>query len=231
MAMRNPCETWVIIPAYNEEKKIGEVLKDLACFPFRIVVVDDGSSDGTRLEALRFPVTVLRHITNLGQGAALQTGIRYALRFPETSFIVTFDADGQHCAGDIQPMIDACRAGSYDIVLGSRFLEAGRAQNLDRRRRMVLALAVIFTRLATGLRLTDTHNGLRVLTARAAARLDLKQNGMAHASELLSQVAANKMRYVELPVTVRYTEYSRQKGQSLFNSINILWELFEGFLR
>ncbi len=224
-------DTWIVIPAYNEEKKIGEVLDELVRYPYHVVVVDDGSRDQTRQIALCFPVTVLKHITNLGQGAALQTGIRYALSFPETRYVVTFDADGQHSASDILPMIDQCHSGDYDIVLGSRFLEKGKVINLEWQRRLVLKAAILFTRLMTGMQLTDTHNGLRVLTAKAAGKLNLTQNGMAHASELLSQVAAMKLRYCEAPVTILYSDYSRQKGQSLWNGFNILWDMLEGFLR
>lgn len=224
-------DTWVVIPAYNEEKKIGDVLSELVQYPYHVVVVDDGSRDQTRNSALYYPVTVLRHITNLGQGAALQTGIRYALLFPETHYIATFDADGQHSARDIQPMLELCRSGSHDIVLGSRFLEKGKVINMEWRRGLVLKAAILFTRLMTGMKLTDTHNGLRVLTAEAAAKLNLTQNGMAHASELLSQVAALKLRYCEAPVTITYSDYSRQKGQSLWNGFNILWDMLEGFLR
>ncbi len=201
-----PSETWVIVAAYNEEQKIAAVLAELCQYPYRVLVVDDGSTDRTSPVALQFPVTVLRHITNLGQGAALQTGITYALRFPETCYIVTFDADGQHHASDIPDLLEACRSGSYDVVLGSRFIQSGKAVNMDWRRKTVLGIAVLLTRLMTGLRLTDTHNGLRVFTAQAARKITLFQDGMAHASEILAQVAAHKMRYCEVPVTVTYSD-------------------------
>ena len=224
-------EVWVVIPAYNEAGALREVLRDLGEHPYHVVVVDDGSRDDTAQAALRFPVTVLRHAANLGQGAAIQTGIRYALGQPGTGYIVTFDADGQHRPSDLPAILDILKSGSYDIVLGSRFMRSGRAVDIGRVRRLALRLAVWLTRFGTGLQLTDTHNGLRALTAEAASRLNIEQNGMAHASEILSQVAALKLRYCEAPVTVTYTAYSRLKGQSLFNGINILWDLFMGKLR
>lgn len=224
--MNNTCDVWVVIPAYREENILPQVLSELTQYPFNILVVDDGSPDETMQAALQFPVTVLRHVINLGQGAALQTGISYTLKFPQTRYIVTFDADGQHQTNDIQPMIDACRDGSYDVVLGSRFLRLSKAENIGFLKRFILKLAVLYTRLTTGLAITDTHNGLRVFTAEAAAKLNLTHNRMAHASEILEQIASHKMRVYEYPVTITYTSYSKRKGQSIFNGINILWELW-----
>jgi hypothetical protein len=110
-----------------------------------------------------------------------------------------------------------------DVALGSRFL--GSTQNMPGIRRMLIRMAVIFTRVTTGLRLTDTHNGFRMFTRAAAAQLPLRQNRMAHASELLSAIARQKLAYCEIPVAIRYTAYSLSKGQSVWNLLNILWEL------
>jgi glycosyltransferase involved in cell wall biosynthesis len=224
-------QVWIIIPAHNEERMVGQVLSDLLRYAYRILVVDDGSTDQTMQTALQYPVTVLRHVTNLGQGAALQTGIRFALSFPETRLIVTFDADGQHHASDLPKLIETCLAGQYDVVLGSRFMEKGQALNMPAAKRMILKLAVWFTRVNTGLRLSDTHNGLRVMTVEAARHIQITQNGMAHASEILAQIAAKKMRFCEVPVTISYSDYSMQKGQSILNIINILWDMWIGYMR
>jgi glycosyltransferase involved in cell wall biosynthesis len=210
---------------------IGQVLADLLQYSYHILVVDDGSTDQTLEAALRYPVTVLRHVTNLGQGAALQTGIRYALSSPEARLIVTFDADGQHRASDLPRLLKTCLEGHYDVVLGSRFIESGQALNMPPAKRIVLKLAIWFTRLNTGLKLTDTHNGLRVMTAEAARKIQITQNGMAHASEILAQIAAKKLRFCEVPVTISYSDYSMQKGQSLLNIINILWDMWIGYMR
>lgn len=229
--MNSDSDIWVVIPAYNEEHVISQVLEELGAYPFKVVVVDDGSSDKTAIVAAHYPVVVLRHITNLGQGAALQTALTYAAHSERARFVVTFDADGQHHASDIQPMVDTCRQGNYDIVLGSRFINGGQAENMSPLRGAVLQLAILFSRWATGLKLTDTHNGLRAMTRDTAARISLTQNGMAHASEILSRIAELKLSYCEFPVTVTYTDYSKHKGQSLFNSINILWELLLGKMK
>jgi len=89
-----------------------------------------------------------------------------------------------------------------------------------------LKLATVFTRLTTGLKISDTHNGLRAFKAEALRKFNITQNAMAHASEILSEIARNKLTYREVPVTIRYTEYSKSKGQSVSNAINILFELF-----
>lgn len=217
-------DTWVVVPAYNEGTAITPVLTDLQKQPYNVIVVDDGSRDDTAQRALEFPVVVLRHLCNLGQGAALQTGITFALRFTTTEYIVTFDADGQHDVADVARLLEPLRAGDYDVALGSRFLREGLAIDIDTKKRMVLHLATLFTRMTTRLSVTDTHNGLRAFTASAARKIEITQNRMAHASEILEQIAALGLRYCEVPVTVRYTDYSRSKGQSVLDSMNILWD-------
>lgn len=215
--------TWIVIPAYNEESVIGSVVADIRPHFPNVVVVDDGSTDGTGEQAYSAGASLLTHPINLGQGAALKTGIQYALQ-QGAKYIVTFDADGQHSIADVDTMFDVMRANNCDAVLGSRF--CGTTVNLPTMRRMVLRLAVVFTRLSTGLNLTDTHNGLRLLSADAARRIELYQNGMAHASEILEQIARHRISFSEAPVSIRYTDYSLQKGQKLSNSITILLDLF-----
>jgi polyprenyl-phospho-N-acetylgalactosaminyl synthase len=187
-----------------------------------IIVVDDCSSDDTGATAFRAGATVLRHPINLGQGAALQTGIRYALS-RGAEYIVTFDADGQHRTDDIRALIDAQVRTGADVVLGSRFL--GHAKDIPWLRRIVLRLAVLFTRLGSGVKLTDAHNGLRLLSRQAAERIRIRQNRMAHASEIIDQISALRLTLTEAPVTIVYTDYSLRKGQPLGNAVNILADL------
>ncbi len=216
---------WVVIPAYNEDEAIRGVVQELVERGHQVVVVDDGSRTPL-LDVLRGqPVHALRHAINLGQGAALQTGISYALR-QGASVIVTFDADGQHQSSDIPALIEPIVAGRVDVVLGSRFREGGRAVRITRVKRLVLKLAVAFTRATTGLKVTDTHNGLRALSRKAAEHIQITQNGMAHASQILHEIAAQKLAFCEVPVTIVYTEYSVRKGQRLSNAFNILWDSF-----
>jgi len=214
---------WVVVPAYNEARVVAGVVAELKPDAHRIVVVDDGSSDSTAEMAAECGAVVLRHPINLGQGAALQTGIEFALaRGAER--IVTFDADGQHRAADVARLIDALEGERADFALGSRFL--GSAVNIPPLRRMLLRAATLFTRLTTGLALTDAHNGLRAMTRRGALRIRLRQNRMAHASEILGQIAASGLKYVEVPVTIDYSSYSRAKGQRSGDLIVILLDLF-----
>lgn len=217
----------VVIAAYNEGSAIGPVVHGALAHAGWVIVVDDGSSDETLTVAHEAGAHVIRHPLNLGQGAALQTGIDYALKLG-ASCIVTFDADGQHAAEEIVPMVEHLIATGSDVALGSRFL--GRAVNMPRSKAVTLWLAVQFTRLTTGLKLTDTHNGFRALSRSAAQRLRIRQNRMAHASEILDQIARLKLRYAEFPVTITYTEYSVAKGQRILNSVSIVKDQVVGRL-
>ena len=193
-----------------------------------VVVVDDCSIDLTALRAREAGARVLEHPINLGQGASLQTGLIFALERGADS-IVTFDADLQHRPQDVQVLLSALRKTKADFALGSRFL--GEAINIGLMRKLVLKLAVVFTRVMTGLKLTDAHNGLRAMTRRGAMALCIRQNRMAHASEILQQIAKSGIFYIEVPVTVKYTAYSVAKGQRLNNSVNIVLELITGALQ
>jgi glycosyltransferase involved in cell wall biosynthesis len=218
-----PSGVWVVIAAYNEARALGRVLADLAGLPYRILVVDDGSRDATAEVAARGGAEVIRHPINLGQGAALQTGIDYALTRGATH-LVTFDADGQHRPEDIAALLAALSAPNAEFALGSRF--RGAAFDLPPLRRAMLRAATCFTRLTTGLDVTDAHNGLRAMTRRGAGHVRLRQNRMAHASEILHQIAASGLAYVEVPVTIRYSRYSLAKGQRASELVTILLDLF-----
>jgi glycosyltransferase involved in cell wall biosynthesis len=211
-----------VIAAYNEARVIERVIADVRHCGFSAVLVDDGSSDATAEVAERVGAVVVRHPVNLGQGAALQTGIEFALR-KGADVIVTFDADGQHRATDIAGLVDALARHSVDYALGSRFL--GGATDLPPVRRCLLKAATWFTRITSGLSLTDTHNGLRAMTRRGASAIRLRQNRMAHASEFLYQIAASELKYVEVPVTIEYSAYSLAKGQKLGDALSILVDL------
>jgi polyprenyl-phospho-N-acetylgalactosaminyl synthase len=218
-----PDRVMVVIPAYNETRVIGGVVADVRREGFPVVLVDDGSSDDTGAAAAAAGAFVVRHPINLGQGAALQTGIDFALsRHPEV--IVTFDADGQHRANEIGRLVETLVRERADFALGNRFL--GQTTNLPLLRKLLLRAAVIFTRITCGIRVTDTHNGFRAMTPRGARAIRLRQDRMAHASEVLQQIASSKLPYVEVPVTVDYTAYSLHKGQKMGDAMNILFDLF-----
>lgn len=213
---------WVIVAAYDEATVITQVVADLVRRCYTVIIVDDGSADGTGARAASAGAVVVTHPINLGQGAALQTGIKFALQHG-ANYIVTFDADGQHRADDIENLVAALVNEKADFALGSRFIGASVAMPLSRR--ILLRAATLFTRLTSGLRVSDTHNGLRAMTRRGANRITLRQNRMAHASELLDQIARSGLGYVEVPVTIEYTDYSLAKGQRLADSLKILVDL------
>ncbi|MBA4246755.1 MAG: glycosyl transferase [Microbacterium sp.] len=215
--------TWVVIPLYNEQSVIGAVVTELRQHFEHIVCVDDGSTDGSAETAEAAGARVLRHPHNLGQGAALQTGIAYARSQPTAEFLVTFDADGQHRVVDALAMLHQARDENLGVVFGSRFLDDRTKPGVLKK--IVLKTAVAVTNLTTGLTLTDAHNGLRVLRRDAAEAVNLKQDRMAHATEIVVQLGRSGLPWREHPVEVLYTDYSKAKGQSLLNSINILVDL------
>jgi glycosyltransferase involved in cell wall biosynthesis len=215
-------DVWLVIPVYNEETVIADVVTHaLQTFP-KIVCVDDGSRDLSAERVAGTGAHLVRHPVNLGQGAALQTGITYALARGAQS-IVMFDADGQHRVEDAEAMVAVVRSGEADVVLGSRFLHAN--ETIPMIKRAALRTVVALSPTSRKLRLTDAHNGLRVFNREAAQRLRITMNGMAHASEIVGFLAASGLRVREVPVTILYTDYSKSKGQSLINGVNILFDL------
>lgn len=218
-------KVWVVIAAFNEESVIATTIEGVQKYFKNVVVCDDCSSDDTKGQAFTAGAHVLVHPVNLGQGAALQTGISYSLK-QGAEYIVTFDADGQHSANEIICMLSALKENHVDVVLGSRFLN--NKSNIPLLRKIILRAALLYTRLTTKIKLTDVHNGFRVLSRSFCEKFEFKQNRMAHASEILDYISSNKISYVEYPVTIAYTEYSLQKGQRNSNTIRILLELLMG---
>lgn len=218
-------DVFIVIPAFNEASRIGPVLQELRQLYQQVIVVDDGSTDGTATVAEQHDCVLLRHSINRGQGAALQTGIAYSLR-RGAGFLVTFDADGQHQAADIAKMLAPVVGGEVDVTLGSRFL--GSSSNVPFVRRLVLQAARVFTWLTSGLYLSDCHNGFRVLSRAAAEKIKLRQDRMAHASEFYDQIRLAQLTYKEVSVSIRYTPETLAKGQSLSNSVNILFNYLFG---
>jgi len=211
-----------VIAAYNEEKKVASVVDDVSRYVDLVIVVDDGSIDKTASVVKNKKAVVLKHCINLGQGAALQTGFDYAKRF-NPKVTITYDADGQFEAREIPKIIRPILDQQADIVLGSRFL--GKTVNMSHVRKYVLKLGILFTLIFSEIKLTDTHNGFKALSEKALNSIEITQNRMAHASEIIDEIKRNNLSYVEIPVTVKYNDYSKQKGQSSLNSIKILLEL------
>ncbi len=217
-------DVYVIIPAYNEGAVLGDTVASLIPFGYSIVVVDDGSAVPASQFLLGRPVHYLRHLTNLGQGAALQTGTEFALQ-QNAEIVVHFDADGHHRPELIARMIDPIRKQECDVTLGSRFLDPEDRKLVPVEKQMVLKAGVLVTWLFSRVWLTDTHNGFRALSRKAAGQISITENGFAHATEILEILRRTGLRYKEIPTTITYTDYSRSKGQSVWNSINIVFDL------
>ncbi len=214
-------DTWIVIAALNEGAVIYDVVREVTRDGWHVVVVDDGSQDETPAKAPSAGAVVVRHAINLGQGAALQTGIDYAIRRGAHN-LVTFDADGQHVATDIPAMVEALEHA--DVVLGSRF--RGSVEGASRGRMILLRAAIVLSNRLSGMKLTDAHCGFRAFRRTAVPKLRITQDRMAHASELLRKIKTSELRVSEVPVTIRYTDHSRAKGQTGFQAIRILFDYF-----
>lgn len=221
--MKSNQEVAVIIPVYNESEVIVGVVNDVLKKFSTVICIDDGSSDNSAEEIKKTSALLVRHPLNLGQGAALQTGIDYALLDKNLKYFVTYDADGQHSLSDVINMLDVIKEKKADVVLGSRFL--GSAENISPLKKKILKMAILFTNKTSGIKLTDAHNGLRVFNRKAAELLNITMPDFSHASEIIDRIADKKLNYVEVPVTIIYTDYSRKKGQSIINAINISFDL------
>ncbi len=214
---------YFVIPAYNESKVIGDVLCELIDLGYNnIIVVDDGSSDNTYQIVSNYDVVCLRHVINRGQGAALKTGIDYAIKKDDCEYICTFDSDGQHRISDLKGMIKPLLNDECEIVLGSRFLKRESKKLVPLKKRILLKGSIFITMILSRIKLTDTHNGYRVMKKSAAKKIDINFDGFEHASEIIDEISRKKLDYKEVPVHIDYTEYSKQKGQKIRNAIRIL---------
>jgi polyprenyl-phospho-N-acetylgalactosaminyl synthase len=222
MSVPDPSSIFVVVPAYNEASALVATVAPIIEAGYSVAVVDDGSTDSTRqtLEAID-GVHKLFHVVNLGQGAAIQTGMQYA-RENGAAIVVHFDADGQHDQQQIGALVAPVLEGRADVVFGSRFLRASDLKEVPAAKRILLRFGRVVSGILTGVWLSDTHNGFRALSAAAVDVICLHENGYAHATEILDLVRRAKLRYVEVPTTIRYTSYSRAKGQRMGNAFNIL---------
>ena len=220
-------DVWLVIPAFNEASVIGDVIADVRSVFDHVVCVDDGSKDDTGDIALRAGAHLVRHPVNLGQGAAIQTGVEYARRQPGAQVFATFDADGQHRLKDVIAMIDRLSTEEVDLVVGTRFAEPT-VSRPPLAKRILLRAAAWLSPSSRELGLTDAHNGLRVFNKKVADGLNITMSGMSHASEFITLAVENGWRVTEEPVEILYTDYSKSKGQPLLNGVNII---FDGLLR
>jgi glycosyltransferase involved in cell wall biosynthesis len=216
---------FVIIPSFNETSSIvRKTVMPLLADNYTVVLVDDGSKNDIFDELSDLPIICLRHSINLGQGAALQTGMEFAKR-EGAAFVVHFDADGQHPLDGINQLLEPLKQGIADVVLGSRFLRKSDIRQIPPIRRLVLLMARTVNGLFTGLWLSDAHNGFRAINRKAIEAIHLSENRQAHATEILYQIRHNSLKAVEVPSSITYTEYSMAKGQSSTNALSIFVDL------
>lgn len=215
-----------IVPAFNEEKNIGSVVRSLFGHVDQVVVVDDCSFDRTAEEAKVAGAVVLQHEINRGQGAALETGHAYA-RQAGAKYVIHFDGDGQFSVEDIRPALEHLQKNNADVLLGSRFLD-NRSNVPWFKKNILHPLAKLINRLFGGLYLSDVHNGFRILSEKALVHIEISQDRMAHATEIPYLIRKHQLRYTEFPVQVIYKEY----GQSGLSGFAIVKDLFlDKFIR
>ncbi|MCK5107099.1 MAG: glycosyltransferase family 2 protein [Nanoarchaeota archaeon] len=204
---------FIVVAAYNEEKRIEKVISDLKSHNYKnIVIVDDCSKDNTYSIAKKQKVHLIKHKINQGQGATLRTGINFALK-NGADIVITFDGDGQHLASEIPKIIKPLKKG-YDIVIGSRFIDKKVKTKMPLKRKIELKGSVIILRIFYGLKVTDAHNGFRALSKKAAKKIKITCNRMAHASEIIYEIKRNKLKFKEIPVKIIYTKETLMKSDS-----------------
>lgn len=237
----------IVVPVFNEGEALLSFLRQLIqslempptnfqTFSFKIVIVDDGSKKPIKILLNDTPtachqtkIYLLRHSINLGQGAALQTGIEFARDMLASDYFVTMDSDGQHSEKDLFPMLMHLINSQHDIIFGNRFIES-RVSNMPKSRLLLLKVASLFERKLTGLKLGDAHNGFRAFNRVCSTKIDLKLNRMAHATEFKQIVSQHSLKYSDFPVSIRYSSESLAKGQKNSGALIILRDLFKTYL-
>ena len=217
-------DTYIIIPVFNEAKVVENVLKKIKKKFSNIVCIDDGSTDNTFKILSSKKIFLLRHKINLGQGAALQTGIDFA-KLRGAKYYITFDSDGQHNTQDALEMLQLIKNKNFDIILGSRFIKNNFNKKIPFLRKIILIMAIKISNLFTNLKLTDTHNGLRVFNKKFANKLNIKLDGMSHPTDIMENIVKNNFKYIEYSTNIIYSKYSISKGQANINSLNILFDM------
>ncbi len=217
-----------VIPAYNEATRIARVVQDALKHVERVIVVDDGSTDGTGPAARQAGALVVRHAENSGAGAATMTGIE-AARILGATVIVTLDADEQHDPRDIPALLEPVTKGEADIVFANRF---GQRNRIPLIRRTFNGIGNLVTFAATGKWVSDSQCGFKVLGPTAVAQIDLRMRGFEFCTEIVRECAQHKWRVAEVPAKVMYSEYTLAKGQSFATGVKTALKiLLRSFLR
>ncbi len=210
-----------VIPAYNEESKIGGVVKATLPFVSEVLVIDDGSTDQSGQLAALAGARVYRHLTNCGLGAALGTALAAALD-RGAEIIVTLDADGQHDPVEIPKLVRLLEDDLADVVLGSRLLDS---RGMPWPRRLANQLGNLLTFIFFGLWVTDSQSGFRAFSRAAAAAIQIRSNRMEVSSEIVAEIRRLGLRLAEAPIRAIYTDYSLAKGQSFWVGLKTVYKL------
>lgn len=227
--MKPTKKIYILIPVYNEEKIISKTIANLQSHFDNILIINDGSTDGTLQSLNGINITLINHPINLGQGAAIKTGIEFILKFSDADAVITFDADGQHLVKDALYFSNKIFEIKEEIIFGSRFL--GFEKNIPLSKRILLKFAIFLTNILYSIKMSDTHNGLKAIKRSGLEKLDLTIEGYGFETEIIMSVSKKKILYIEEPTDIVYTDYSMAKGQSIFNAIRIFEELLFRFFK
>ena len=213
-------DTLVIIPVFNEEKRIEKTIISVMNIFKNILIINDGSTDNTLSIIKRFPVKLISHCINLGQGAALDSGLKYFCKSKKYNYVVTFDGDGQHNINDVVEMLNLAKQKKIEILLASRFKDKKFSTHIPFIKRNILKLAKIYERIFYGIKLTDAHNGLRVISKNVVLNslVPIETFDMAHATEISYKLVNSGKQIFEYPAFINYMKF---KSQNPLNAINI----------
>lgn len=214
----------VCIPAYNEEPRIGPVVREASMFAEQVLVCDDGSSDHTGLEAQANGGRVLRHDRNLGKGAALRTLMLEAQK-ARPDIVVTLDGDGQHSPKDIPSLLVPILDKSAEVVIGSRF---GNGNAVPRYRRVGNSLLSAMTNLSAKSKIRDTQSGFRAYSSRAFPAIMISHNGIGVDSEILIRLTRGGFKIAERDVAVKYGRET-STFNPLSHTFRVVWSLIRVF--
>ena len=211
----------IVLPVHNEEKRVGQVLKDVLKTKYPVVIVNDGSTDSTpqKLRGVNNPrLTVLTHKVNLGKGSALKTGAEYAFG-KGAEAVVFMDSDGQHKVSDLPRFIEKIETGKFDVVFGSRNLNLGAP--LDRF--IGNKIASVLVGFMFGIYVSDLICGYRAITKKAYQRTKWNSAGYGVEVEMAIRAQKAKLKHCEVPVETVY--YDNYKGVSILDAFSVLGSL------
>lgn len=222
---------YLVVPAYNEEKHVETVLRDISKLGYHIILVNDGSKDNT-LEIARsvqkdYPnqIYIVSHIINRGLGAALKTGMTDALKH-NAKYIITFDADGQHAFEDIPKVLKPLQDKKVDAVIGSRIFE-----DMPTTKRFANNVMNILTHIFYGIKVKDSQSGLRAFSSEAAKKIDVVSTGYGVSSEFIKEIKNNQISFDEVPITTIYTDETQHKGTNAIVGIKIMFKMIGDLFR